>query len=183
MSKSNATRLWFGESFDQLHPLLQKLHTDGGSLSGSVDIQFGQGIAGMLGRRIAKKLGVPTSGPDNTLRVDINHSDSQMFWNRTFNVDDTMKSVFEPVGTFPDGVWREDTGALSLQLRVDIINGGWHWILKEISLKGIQLPLWFAPRTDAYKTIIDNRYVFSVTVSVPLLGTIMSYGGRLTADE
>lgn len=137
MSTNNATRLWFGESFDQLDPLLQKLHIDGGSLSGSVDIRFGRGVAGVLGRRVAKKLGVPTSVRDNTLRVEINHSDSRMFWNRTFNTDDVMRSVFEPFGTFPDGVWRENTGALSLQLRVDIINGGWHWILKNVSVKGI----------------------------------------------
>ena len=32
------------------------------------------------------------------------------------------------------------------------------------------------------KTIINNRYVFSVAVSLPLLGPIMSYSGRLTTD-
>jgi len=47
---------WFGDEFDNLHPLLQQLHTDGGRLSGDVEISYGKGLAGIIGARLGKKM-------------------------------------------------------------------------------------------------------------------------------
>lgn len=47
---------WFGGQFNDLHPLLQQLHTDGGSLTGDIDIAYGKGLAGIIGGRLAKKM-------------------------------------------------------------------------------------------------------------------------------
>ncbi|OED38143.1 hypothetical protein AB833_20915 [Chromatiales bacterium (ex Bugula neritina AB1)] len=179
----NAAQHWFGDSFAELLPLLQQLHTRGGTLSGEVEIAFGRGVAGVLGRRVARKLGIPVSGGENaqcnTLQVIIKHSDSQLFWDRNFNNTHEMKSVFKPHGRYPSGYWSENTGALALQLHVEIIDGSWHWVQKSVSIKGIPLPMWLLPRTVAYKTVIDGNYVFSVTVTAPLLGKLLSYSGHL----
>jgi hypothetical protein len=57
---NNAVIDWFGESFTALDPLLQDLHRHGGKLSGKVDLKFGSGLAGLIGRRLATKLGLPS---------------------------------------------------------------------------------------------------------------------------
>lgn len=59
---SQIVRNWFGGQFDNLHPLLQKLHTGGGTLRGAVSIVYGDGLAGLIGRRLAKTLHVPEAG-------------------------------------------------------------------------------------------------------------------------
>jgi hypothetical protein len=51
---------WFGPHFAALHPLLQALHRSGGRLSGRVAITFGKGPAGWIGRRLGRRLGLPT---------------------------------------------------------------------------------------------------------------------------
>ena len=47
---------WFGDKFSNLHPLLQKLHTEGGRLTGDVEIYYGKGRARVSGGRLAKKM-------------------------------------------------------------------------------------------------------------------------------
>lgn len=44
------------------------------------------------------------------------------------------------------------------------------------------IPLWLLPRTTAYKRIENDRYHFYVGFSLPLLGTLLSYSGNLSAD-
>lgn len=39
---------WFGESFNNLHPLLQQIHIHGGTLQGEIDIKQCKGRAGFL---------------------------------------------------------------------------------------------------------------------------------------
>jgi hypothetical protein len=66
---------WFGPGFSHLHPLLQQLHRQGGSLSGPVAIHFGRHLSGWLGRRIARRMGIPSSGSNHTLEVRIHSAD------------------------------------------------------------------------------------------------------------
>lgn len=176
---SNPIEKWFGEEFSNLDPLIQELHLKGGKLSGAVDISYGSGTAGLIGKRLAKKLGIPTNCNESPLQVSINHNDTGLLWDRTFGHSHEMKSVFTPHGSFPDGYWVESSGNISLFLGVQIIDGGWHWVQKRMEFKGVPLPLSIFPKTTAYKTIVDGRYVFSVSFTLPVLGKLLSYSGRL----
>ena len=176
---SNPIKNWFGEDFSQLDPLLQKLHSNGGTLSGRVDVLVGKGISGLIGKRLAVKLGIPFDRKINTLQVEIKHSSSELLWNRTFNEDNEMRSIFVPHGVYPTGYWTESSGEFSLVLKVEIIDGGWHWVQESIRLKNLPLPLWLFPKTTAYKAIVDGKYVFSVSFSLPILGHLLSYSGQL----
>ncbi|WJN58007.1 hypothetical protein [Pseudomonas sp. SO81] len=65
--EGNSVTSWFGEHFTELHPLLQRLHREGGELAGEVEVRYGQGLAGLLGRRLANKLGLaPHRAPANS---------------------------------------------------------------------------------------------------------------------
>ncbi len=173
---------WFGTQFSGLHPVLQHLHLHGGGqLEGTVDIGIPSGIAGVFGRRLATKLGVPTDGGLHSLRVDISHHEDGMHWDRCFDGTSYVRSIFRPVGTWPDGYWIEDTGPLHMYLTVDVHDGGWHWRCLAIRVWGWRLPLWLFPNSKAFKTIEAGRYRFYVGFSLPWLGTILSYGGLLSA--
>lgn len=171
---------WFGPAFERLHPWLQQLHREGGRLGGDVHIAFGRGLAGLFGRRLARRLGIPDDAGRHVLDVDISHDHAVLHWDRRFNGKQRMASVFEPVGTWPDGYWIERTGPLALHLGVDVVDGAWCWRLRAVRAFGLPVPLWSLPRQDAGKRIVDGRYRFFVAFSLPVLGTVLSYGGDLT---
>ena len=175
---SELVKDWFADRFSDLHPLLQKLHVEGGRLRGKVDLYYGSGISGILGRRLARKMKLPGPG-SHELSVTISHDDEYLYWNRRFNSQHSVESLFRPVGDYEDGYWIETAGPLSLKLTVDIKNGGWHWRCLQVCLFGCPIPMWLTPSSVAYKEIKNNRYQFHVSFSLPILGVLVTYKGML----
>lgn len=181
-SHGNAAERWFGPHFSQLHPLLQALHRDGGTLRGEVAIGVGTGLARPLGRRLAARLGIPTDRPRRGFDVLIHHDDRAMQWRRRFDDGSELFSEFRPVGRYPGGHWLETTGPVQMRLGVDLADGGWRWRVLAAHWRGWRLPLALFPRTHAYKRIENaSRYRFAVSFSLPLLGELLRYEGALTA--
>ena len=177
------TSKWFGQYFSELHPLLQKLHLNGGTLNGEVNIKLGKGIvAGFLGKKIANKLNIPTNKGKHILRVDISHANNELHWNRCFDNTNIVESTFIPFGQKPSGYWVEQTGAVELYLTVDIKNQGWYWRCTKVKVRGIPFPLWLFPSTQAYKYIESGKYHFHVSFSLLIFGTVLSYSGLLSPE-
>lgn len=181
--EGNSVTTWFGEHFAELHPLLQRLHREGGELIGEVELRHGQGLAGLLGRRLSAKLGLPSASRRCEMRVEIRHSASCLLWSRRFAGGQRMDSTFVPHGHYPAGHWLESTGKLSLELGVQIIDGGWYWQQRRMRLFGIPLPTWLQPRSEAYKCIEAEQYRFSVAFTLPWLGLLFGYSGHLQPGE
>lgn len=179
---SAVVETWFGEAFAQLHPLLQELHRSGGTLSGTVEVRLGTGLAGWAGRRLAQKLGVPPRDGVTSMRVSIYSTETELHWDRTFNETSRFASTFTPTGRYPSGYWIELSGLLRLKLAVSIVNGGWVWRPIGGHLWGIACPVWLLPRTVASKCIDNGQYQFKVKVGFPLLGTVLSYSGNLALE-
>lgn len=173
---------WFGPDFGQLEPLLQDLHRTGGVLTGQVELDFGGGLGGLIGRRLARKLGLPASAGSHNFKVDIRHKDGALHWARQFDSLPDMVSVFTPHGHYPDGYWIESTGNLTLHLGVRITDGGWHWVQRKLIFRGITLPLRLFPATKAYKCINNGKYEFSVSFSLPVVGQLLRYCGHLDPE-
>lgn len=174
---------WFGDGFSQLHPLLQQLHRQGGNLQGKVDLRLGNGLAGLLGRRLAGRLGIPLEHPQVEFKVMIHSNGETLHWDRYFATTTALRSTFHPHGYWPAGYWLETTGALRLALAVDIHAGGWYWRPIKAWLHDVRVPLWLLPRTSAYKRIDNGRYHFHVGFALPLLGTLFSYSGTLSLSD
>jgi Domain of unknown function (DUF4166) len=175
---------WFGSEFNHLHPLLQALHRHGGMLQGEVQISFGNGLAGWLGRRLARKLGVPVGVERTGLQVHISHADGVLHWDRCFGgavntPEQWMRSRFEPVGQWPQGYWLERTGLLELHLGVDVVDSAWHWVPRSFKLLGMPLPAALMLTSRASKRVQCGQYVFEVHMSAPLLGMLLRYEGCL----
>ena len=180
----SVVRRWFGtEAFASLHPRLQSLHLHGGRLRGEVEIRTGPGwLAGWLGRRLARAIGLPLGRTRDAFEVTIRHTDEALLWSRRFGTGTEMQSLFVPVGSWPDGYWYEKTHALQLRMTVDTSGGGWQWRPLRAYLHGVRLPLRLLPASRAGKRIEDDRYVFWVEFVVPGFGEILSYRGTLSAD-
>lgn len=174
---------WFGDAFSQLHPLLQKLHRGGGRLRGRIAIDCGRGLAGLIGRRLARRLGIPADRNDCHFDVRITHDATALLWQRRFENGSEMISSFEPYGHYPQGGWTERTGPLTLDLGVDTTDGGWRWRLRGARWHGLPIPLALLPQSQAGKRIVDGRYVFDVEFRLPLLGRVLRYGGALEAID
>lgn len=155
--------------------MLQSLHCGGGLLRGEVLVETRSGI----GRRLARRLGLPTANGRCAFEVCIAHEDGTLLWRRRFSEGGELVSRFRPAGRFPQGSWFERTGALELELGVDITDGGWHWILRGLRYRGRTLPRWLVPRLRAGKRIRESGYEFEVAFSLPLLGPLLSYRGLL----
>ncbi len=122
---------------------------------------------------------MPTTNGTHLLEVDI-HSDARaLHWNRTFDGRDEFRSEFVPFGRYPSGHWIERSGAISLELGVDVIDGGWHWRHRATRFRGIRVPKLLHPATSASKRIDGGRYRFAVEVRQPLLGRLFAYSGTL----
>ena len=173
---------WFGKGFAELHPLLQRLHREGGVLSGPVEISFGQGFAGSLGRRLASRMGVPTAAGAHRLQVNIHSEAGVLHWGRSFNGQSEFNSKFQPVGHYPSGHWLEQSGRLSLVLGVEVRDGSWHWQHRRTSLFGIPIPRALCPATLASNGIEGELYRFSVEVRAPALGKLLGYSGTLAPN-
>lgn len=176
----NAVTIWFGKYFTNLDPLLQRLHQEGGKLSGQVDVRYGEGVAGYIGKRIARKIGMPSTSGKVDFTVAIYHDADSLQWNRLFGNQQKMNSEFIPHGNFQKGSWKETTGALTLELGVEIKEGGWYWQQKKVRYMGIPLPQILIPSTKAYKKVVNGKYRFYVSISLPFLGEAMCYFGDLT---
>lgn len=177
----SAVTRWFGAHFASLHPLLQALHRHGGRLRGVVEIRTGRGLAGVLGRRLARSLGVPVDRERRGFEVHIAHTGQALLWDRRFEGAGEMKSVFVAVGRWPDGHWHEATGALKVWMTVDTQDGAWRWVPRRAYLHGVKLPLSWLPRSRAGKRIENGRYVFEVAFALPLVGEVLRYDGELQA--
>jgi Domain of unknown function (DUF4166) len=180
-SDGSPTEAWFGPHFSDLHPLLQRLHREGGCLSGTVEFATESGIAGLIGKRIMRRLGVSDRRP-HRLSVTIRNSEEGLHWSRRFDDGAQVVSLFRPIGRLPDGYWLERAGPIELKLAVDIVDGGWYWRQLGCRIFGVPFPAWLAPRADAHKRIDGEGYRFAVAIALPVVGTVIRYGGTLAPD-
>lgn len=179
--KESPVEQWFGPRFAELHPLLQALHQQGGTLHGKAEVGVGRGLAGWLGRRVARRMGLPIV-PEVDLAVIISHDGRRLRWARVFGSGSKAVervSWFEPHGLWPHGHWEEQTGALRFMLTVDVEQGAWQWRLLGARWHGVPVPVRLLPRSRAGKRIVDGDYEFAVEVIAPVLGPLLWYRGRL----
>jgi hypothetical protein len=172
---------WFAADFARLHPRLQELHRRDAVFAGPVEVRVAQGAGRWLGERMRQRLGLPPPGPGHVLEVRVGHDDERMLWERRFDGQAGFASRFVPVGRFPEGWWREISGAaLELHLGVHLdADGGWHWRTRRVRWHGLPFPRWLLPRVVAHKRWERGAYDFAVSVQVPGLGEVVGYSGRL----
>lgn len=174
-----AAERWFGAAFAGLAPELRRLHRHGGVLRGDVRFVLADGVAGWLGRIALHRLGIRDPQAAQPLSVEIRPAEAGLVWSRRFGDGPEARSLFVPEGHWPDGVWRERAGPFELALGVDIADGGWRWRQRACRCFGVALPSWLAPRVEAGKRVVGERYRFDVAIVLPVFGRVLAWGGDL----
>jgi len=105
-----------------------------------------------------------------------------LYWSRCFDQQDTVLSIFRAFGNYPAGYWLEKTGPIQLKPTVDIVDSAWHWRVLGVRVFGLPIPLLLFPHSRACKKIINENYQFHVSFSMPWIGQLLCYEGRLVFE-
>jgi len=160
-------------AFAKLPDLVQQAHRGTIRLSGNAKVERGKGLGGL----IALILGLPKSNPKADLVVTAWHFPDQIVWSRSFD-----GKAFESIFRKDDDLLVERMGPLSLYLQPMCEGGRLVYRLLGTQIGPIPLPRFLAPSMHAWESEKDGKYMFEVTVGLPLFGQVIRYSGSLDLE-
>lgn len=167
-------KLCLGQDYGLLDPLVKKAHTGSSQLKGRVSVQRGNWLANV----ICNIFSMPAASKSCALTVVGEHSLDYMSWNRLFD-DFAMNSHFEREGQ----QLVEVLGPIRMNMQLQVSEGALIYRLVKARILGVPIPLWLAPRVIAEEAQVGEVYRFTVNVSMPLVGLLVSYGGDMQLVE
>ena len=132
----------------------------------------------LLARLAAAMIGFPCAGENVAVRVDFRVEHGRERWTRTF-AGRSFHSTQEQGSGRSEWLVCERFGPLCIGLALVLDDGRLRLIVRRCSVFGVSLPLWLAPRANAYEHAEDGRFHFHVEISHPLTGLIVGYRGWL----
>lgn len=166
----NALQLCLGSSFARLPPVVQRAHLGRIELQGHVSVLRGRGLGAVL----ASFFGMPVENDRCLLKVSGDHLNDRMIWRRSFD-GKKMESQF----LRDEDHLIEMMGPLKLRLTPRVDQGRLRYELRSTQIGRIVLPNFLAPKLIAWKGEADGFYEFEVEISLPLIGRLVRYAGRL----
>ena len=99
-------------------------------------------------------------------------------WTRSFGASQFSSRQYEGEGK-SSRLLCERFGPLEFAMALVCEEGRLRLVLRRWSVFGLPLPLWLAPRSDAYESEDAGVFRFHVEISHPLTGLIVRYRGWL----
>lgn len=168
------------DAWDSLPPEIRAMHNVGDRLTakGRASVERGKGLLSRLAGWI---IGFPPASDDTPVRVEFAVRDGGETWTRNFG-----GNVFHSDQLEGSGRWRrllvERFGPMRFAMALEWSGDRLRLVMRDWTLFGVRLPLWFCPRSDSYETVEDGRFRFHVAISHPLTGPIVRYRGWLEPD-
>ncbi len=166
----NALQKHLSDQFLELDELIQKAHIGTTKLKGLASVRRGNALASLM----CTVLGFPKNSDQCPLEVLAEHKAEKMVWRRNFD-GRMMVSHFSLAGPY----LQESLGMIKMLMKLTVQNGGLVYGLVKTKMLGISLPRFLSPGLTAYEHEDGNKYVFSVEVSLPIIGRLIKYEGRL----
>ncbi|MFW5427495.1 MAG: DUF4166 domain-containing protein [Methylophagaceae bacterium] len=163
-----------GEDFQHLHSVVQQAHIGDIKLSGNVRVSRGNFLANIL----CQILGMPKSTESVLLTVDGQHTAEAMVWKRRFG-DVEMISNFVLDGDY----FVENMGPIKLWMMLNNQDGELVYTLEKSQFLFIPLPKILSPTLLAFESENKGKYVFSVSVGLPIIGKLIEYSGELDLES
>nr|WP_269783336.1 DUF4166 domain-containing protein [Marinibactrum halimedae] len=154
-------------------PVVQQAHHGSTRLEGEASVHRGNRLA----QWICHLFGMPPEAKACRLIVTGHHDANIMLWNRYFD-DYPMNSYFYKCGDYII----ERLGPIHLLMKLDVNEGALTYSLEKTRILGIPIPRWMAPRVYAVEQQVNDKYRFSVDVSIPLVGHLVGYLGDLSVE-
>jgi len=170
-------RRLLGDAYDGLPAPLRAMHDLGDRMSAEGTATVTRGTS-LLARLAAALVGFPRAGENVPVRVDFTREDGRERWTRTF-AGRSFHSTQEPGSGRCEWLVCERFGPLCIGMALVLEGERLRLIVRRCSVFGIVLPLWLAPRGDAYEYAADGRFHFHVEISHPFTGLIVGYRGWL----
>jgi len=166
-----------GEEWPALPKQLCDMHSVDAKLVavGRAKVQRGDGL---LSRLAAAIIGFPKAGDDVPVRVEFEVRDGVETWTRTFG-NESFSSLQSGGSGRSDALLCERFGMMTFAMALVVDGDRLRLQLRRWSVLGVPLPLWLAPKSNAYETVEQDRFVFHVEISHVLTGLIVRYTGWL----
>jgi Domain of unknown function (DUF4166)/Saccharopine dehydrogenase NADP binding domain len=166
-----------GSARDDLPGPIRHMHDiqEIASAKGRASVARGEGL---LARLAARLIGFPEAAEDTPVSVAFAVSGGEEIWTRTFGAKSFSSRQFAGRGR-SEGLLCERFGPLAFAMALVSEKGRLSLVLRRWSAFGLPLPLWLAPRSNAYESAEDGRFHFHVEIGHPLTGLIVRYRGWL----
>jgi Domain of unknown function (DUF4166) len=162
-----------GSSFQRLPPQLRRFHASaGGDARWALQVRRG---GGRLAEAVAWLLALPKPTERAQGRLHVRASGDRETWVRVFP-DREVRTTQR----MRDGRLVETHGAVSFFFDVEVDERGLRFVDRGSALLGIRLPRRLAPSLSASVRSRADGWDVEVSLALPLLGTILSYGGVVT---
>ncbi|MCZ4279158.1 DUF4166 domain-containing protein [Kiloniella laminariae] len=172
-------QLVLGDAFNRLPLPVQTLHKvqDLAIFHGLASVKSGRNPVAKL---IKKIMGFPDDTLEIPLQVTIEKKGNREIWQRKFGKN-SFRSIMSRPSTAKPGEQIEQFGPLSFLLALPVSEEG---ILDMVVIRayflGCPLPRWMTPISDTQEKLDERgRFHFSVKISLPLWGHLISYRGWL----
>jgi hypothetical protein len=161
-----------GEAFEILPAAVRKLHLLGGNggASGTATVLRGRNL---LAHLIGWIMRFPSAG-EHALHVSFNERDGIEHWTRDFSGSRFTSHLSEK-----DGKLTERFGPLRFYFDLPSSAGGLEMTMRRWTAFGVPLPLTLAPKSQAKEWQDGNDFCFDVPITLPLIGLVVHYRGRL----
>jgi hypothetical protein len=169
-----------GPQWDGLPAAVQRAHRPSAALRGTFEVRHGRSP---LARALARMLRCPREAAGVEVTLEIEAGGGAEWWHRTFD-GRRMTTRQRPEAA---GVLNERFGPLELLFRLQVEGGGlrFHQVGARGRLAGLALPWprWCRPEVEALARAEPGGVGVRVAVSLPRIGLLVSYAGRLEVPE
>lgn len=170
MRVTNILKICLGSDYENLAPLVQRAHIGKMQLEGYAEVERGNKLAQFL----CVLTGMPPTAKRARFIVNGNHLENGMQWHRLID-DKAMNSWFELNGN----LLVEKLGFIHMFLRLRVENQALIYSIVKTRIFGLTIPRFLAPKVEAREAQVGDAYEFRVVVCLPLIGSLIRYGGSL----
>ncbi|MEQ1819800.1 MAG: DUF4166 domain-containing protein [Terricaulis sp.] len=167
-----------GDAWGELPPAVRAMHAGPAIAEGRGRVDRGASPLAMLAGAM---MSFPPASVDVPVRVTFEQTPGGEVWRRTFCRHSFQSHQYEGQGK-SERLVVERFGVLAFAMALVIEGERVRLVTRRWSAFGIALPMWLAPRSNAYETEETGVFRFFVEISHPLTGLIVRYNGWLKSQ-
>ncbi|MBZ9648472.1 DUF4166 domain-containing protein [Sphingobium sp. 3R8] len=166
-------RRLLGQNIEELPPLLRQAH-DADDMQRWAGKAVATRSANPIAKLLCRMMRLPSPGEDVPVSVLFERRSGTERWSRAFAGRRYRSSLAER-----NGLMFERMGPATNIFRLSAVAGQLHLDLVGFRFLGIPFPGWARPHCQAREREEAGHYVFDVPVSLPWLGHVIRYTGRM----
>lgn len=168
-------RRLLGDAWEELPMPVRDMHDGVAAAEGVASVERGRHPLAWLAARM---MSFPPAHPETPVRVRFTADAGAERWSRTFGTHAFSSRQYEGAGK-SERLLVERFGVLEFAMALVLESDRLRLVTRRWSVFGMALPLWLAPRLNAYETADHGVFQFFVEISHPLCGLIVRYKGWL----